>query len=486
MATATTLTSIWTSTTDGVPTIITSIVTTVLDNPTDQRGLPTDVDKPQNPNTLVIPPLDGSPASTSISTEDAAASTSSEDAAASTSTEDAAASTPSATPLSGASTTQTTPAETSVPPTIRTTTPRPDSPTTDGVGIATIAPTGTGSNGTSSGTTETPQLNQDNSLPGGVVAGIVVGVIGAVAVLVIVGIYLIRRRKRRYVLEKEEESNPGAMAIESGRHNRGAGNSNPNPAPPVRFDDPLDDVGVKKLFDQLDDRISDHVVNFGLQGSPESSGLTKEAEASTENILFRGQALLGRQDSRLYMLRALFAYHIFGSVADQMIFTKEQTARGDRATRRAVICRQLENKELFASAVEFLYGHLNRETQIYVPEDILKSENYQASLGAIARNTANVIIRLGLQPSSFKLGFLFQSNNYRQVEGVIPCEASAIREFKADSGDYDISGEVGHESVASAMISPSVYRRPNGENHKYKLRNMKIFMTPRTLKRTEG
>ncbi|KAF3213564.1 hypothetical protein TWF191_010038 [Orbilia oligospora] len=264
------------------------------------------------------------------------------------------------------------------------------------------------------------------------------------------------------------------------------------PLPVVQFDAPLDDVGLTKLFDQLDDRISDHLVNFNIQENLQFSGsanytTVQGPKAHGEGILFRGKALLERQDSRLFMLRALFAYHIFGSIADQLIFSKEQrlwirqAARGDRPTRRAAVCRQLEAKDTFAAAVDFLYSHLERETQFYVPPNNIKNENRQASLMAIARSAALVILRLGLQRDHFKLGFLFQSGNYAQVEGVIPYETSAIREFKTNPEDYQIFGEARHDSVASATISPSVYRRTGGE-HKYRVRRMKIYMAPRNLR----
>ncbi|KAF3210785.1 hypothetical protein TWF106_010444 [Orbilia oligospora] len=174
-------------------------------------------------------------------------------------------------------------------------------------------------------------------------------------------------------------------------------------------------------------------------------------------------------------------------LADQLIFSKEQrlwirqAARGDRPTRRAAVCRQLEAKDTFAAAVDFLYSHLERETQFYVPPNNIKNENRQASLMAIARSAALVILRLGLQRDHFKLGFLFQSGNYAQVEGVIPYETSAIREFKTNPEDYQIFGEARHDSVASATISPSVYRRTGGE-HKYRVRRMKIYMAPRNLR----
>ncbi|TGJ67796.1 hypothetical protein EYR41_006899 [Orbilia oligospora] len=339
-----------------------------------------------------------------------------------------------------------------------------------------------------------------NSFSGGAVAGVVIGAIAIVA-LVILGIFLIQRRKRRYISQKEEGSNsPPSLPmgnIESRRQNRdpNAANTNPSPAAPlpvVQFDPPLDDVGLTKLFNQLDDRISDHLVNFNIQENLQLSGsanypAVQGPKAHGEGILFRGKTLLERQDSRLFMLRALFAYHVFGSIADQLIFSKEQrlwirqAARGDRPTRRAAVCRQLEAKDTFAAAVDFLYSHLERETQIYVPPNNIKSENRQASLMAIARSAALVILRLGLQRDHFKLGFLFQSGNYAQVEGVIPYETSAIREFKANPEDYQIFGEARHDSVVSATISPSVYRRTDGE-HRYRVRRMKIFMAPRNLR----
>ncbi|KAF3143324.1 hypothetical protein TWF703_010736 [Orbilia oligospora] len=276
-----------------------------------------------------------------------------------------------------------------------------------------------------------------NSFSGGAVAGVVIGAIAIVALVI----------------------------LESRRQNRdpNAANTNPSPAAPlpvVQFDPPLDDVGLTKLFNQLDDRISDHLVNFNIQENLQLSG-------SANYPAIQGPKAHGE--------------------ADQLIFSKEQrlwirqAARGERPTRRAAVCRQLEAKDTFAAAVDFLYSHLERETQIYVPPNNIKSENRQASLMAIARSAALVILRLGLQRDHFKLGFLFQSGNYAQVEGVIPYETSAIREFKANPEDYQIFGEARHDSVVSATISPSVYRRTDGE-HRYRVRRMKIFMAPRNLR----
>ncbi|KAK6518986.1 hypothetical protein TWF281_003677 [Arthrobotrys megalospora] len=343
----------------------------------------------------------------------------------------------------------------------------------------------------------TYQTGPEKSLSGGAIAGIVIGVIILVA-LAIAGIYVIHRRKKRLLSHNGEESNfPGDPALGSAepkRHDqdRDIGNSDAAPSQPVQFDAPLDDIGITKLFNQLDDRISNHLVNFNLQENMQSSHLTNYPDlegpkATGEGILFRGKALLSRQDSRLYMLRALFAYHIFGAIADQIIFTREQrqwirqVPRGNRATRRAAICRQLETESNFASVVDYLYNHLERETQIHVPPNMVTSENRQASLREIAKSAALVTLRLGLQRDSFKLGFLFDSSSYVEARGKIACETSAVKSFHADPESYEVLGEAGSDGVVGAMISPSVYRCSHGEQ-KYMVRRMKVFMAPRSLK----
>jgi len=96
------------------------------------------------------------------------------------------------------------------------------------------------------------------------------------------------------------------------------------PAPPAPFyDQPKDDDAMIRLFKEVDGRLTDHVLNYYVASDgeiydDEISTLPKEVRRNLERKVSKLGYLLPKQESRMFVLRAIIADKIMRAVLEDI------------------------------------------------------------------------------------------------------------------------------------------------------------------------
>ncbi|KAK6358566.1 hypothetical protein TWF730_007893 [Orbilia blumenaviensis] len=194
----------------------------------------------------------------------------------------------------------------------------------------------------------------------------------------------------------------------------------------------LDDQAIVKQFDDLDGKITDHVINYWHSGEISSKDYqayinSAASRHSWSRILFQGRALLGNLEARVHMFRAILAYHVYSCIADWKILTSEQ--------RDAII----------------------NETRLHVPVELRNDELHKASLESIAMCVFVIGVKLGSQKDDFKFDFRNKDNNGDTSNASLGVRL--LGQYGTNSKDIEVVNET--EGTIRALISPGVIRVPS-------------------------
>ncbi|KAK6517738.1 hypothetical protein TWF506_004920 [Arthrobotrys conoides] len=245
----------------------------------------------------------------------------------------------------------------------------------------------------------------------------------------------------------------------------------------------LDDHAIARQFDELDGKITDHVINYWHNGEISSRDYqayinSESSRQSWNRILFQGRPLLVNFEARIHMFRAILAYHVYSCIADWKILTNEQrvAVARDGTIRRSVrrkICGSLHTSEQdFLRRAKIIFDILERETKLHVSSENRYEELHKESLDGLAKSIVTIGIKLGSQKDDFKFEF-----RNKDVDGYVGDNSLAVNllgETGSNSETMEVVNEM--EGTIRALVSPGVIRAPNSKNKEaYFVRKMVVF-----------
>ncbi|KAF3189532.1 hypothetical protein TWF788_010609 [Orbilia oligospora] len=245
----------------------------------------------------------------------------------------------------------------------------------------------------------------------------------------------------------------------------------------------LDDRTLAKQFNELDGKITDHVINYWHSGEISSRDYqtyinSDSSRQSWNKILFQGRPLLVNFGARVHMFRAILAYHVYSCIADWKILTYEQQVAivRDGTIRNSVrrkICSSLRSSEQDKMRrVEIIFNILEKETRLHVSNENRYDDLHKESLENIAESVVNIGIQLGSQKDDFRFEF-----RNKDIDGGIrdnPLAVSLLGEPGANSETVEVVNEMG--GTIRALVSPGVIRVPNSKNREeYFVRKTLVF-----------
>ncbi|KAK6340684.1 hypothetical protein TWF696_009008 [Orbilia brochopaga] len=361
---------------------------------------------------------------------------------------------------------------------------------------------------------QNPDTRGSNRTPNKVGWKIAVGItsFALLAILVILVIYFFRRKIRRRsdnssleiglrkpkARHPEHKYNLDLQGSASTNTTRGRGRSlaisNSSRTPNIfkfhhfacRFP-PLDDFAILKALSELENRITDHVINFWHSGSVTSVEYqtyirSPESRSSWTRILHNGRPLLVDLAARTQMFRAILGYHVYTAIADWRVFflSHEDTTAEQITNLRRHICQCGEDETSGISIAErarFIYGLLETASEPHLSAQSRNEylEPQRESLSDIAQMVTSISFQLAPQPDDFR--FEFRNKDDTSISGR---DLYAIRLLGEAATEVDMSAiEVVNgveDGTVRALIAPGVIRIPRKNKNAYVLRKAQVWI----------
>ncbi|KAF3181203.1 hypothetical protein TWF225_006750 [Orbilia oligospora] len=332
-----------------------------------------------------------------------------------------------------------------------------------------------------------PKVFEDGTFAAAIVT------VSGILCLILLGFYLFFRTRKN----NPKNRNRISSGSESGDLSRryippllqfSTGNNRASAAPASRNHTPsleplLDDHTLAKQFNELDGKITDHVINYWHSGEISSRDYqayinSESSRQSWNKILFQGRPLLVNFGARVHMFRAILAYHVYSCIADWKILINEQQVAivrdgTIRNSARRKICGGLRTSEHEKrKRVEIIFNILEKETRLHVSNENRYDELHKESLENIAESVVNIGIQLGSQKDDFRFEF-----RNKDIDGDIRDNSLAVSllgEPGANSETVEVVNEMG--GTIRALVSPGVIRVPNSKNREeYFVRKTLVF-----------
>ncbi|KAF3209419.1 hypothetical protein TWF106_010994 [Orbilia oligospora] len=336
------------------------------------------------------------------------------------------------------------------------------------------------------------QTNQPPPLEHGTIAAAIAAV-SVIMFLIFLGFYLFFRARKKNTKNRNRISSGSESGDPSRRYippllQFSTGNNRASAASASRSHTPgleplLDDHTLAKQFNELDGKITDHVINYWHSGEISSRDYqtyinSDSSRQSWNKILFQGRPLLVNFGARVHMFRAILAYHVYSCIADWKILTNEQQVAivRDGTIRNSVrrkICSSLRSSEQDKMRrVEIIFNILEKETRLHVSNENRYDDLHKESLENISESVVNIGIQLGSQKDDFRFEF-----RNKDIDGGIrdnPLAVSLLGEPGANSETVEVVNEMG--GTIRALVSPGVIRVPNSKNREeYFVRKTLVF-----------
>ncbi|KAK6533825.1 hypothetical protein TWF694_002754 [Orbilia ellipsospora] len=339
--------------------------------------------------------------------------------------------------------------------------------------------------------TVTPTPSPSSGLSSGAIAGIAIGAIAIVTIVCVV-MYIVHRRSRRngsggsrfWKYNHGVDSTAVRGEQRDTNEKRGVAPTEAAVLPVVQFDAPLDDFGVNKLFDHLDDSIMDHIVNHHLRSDVRPDNLERyitEGALARQGILYKDKNYLRDDATKVHMFRAIFAYHIYSAIVDYCIFSKKslqqmgQVPRSSRAQYRVALCREIQNsEENIQQAVETVYERLESHTEIHILNSALISDDLRkGSMTEIAEKVVSITLQLGAQRDGFI--FAFRNRDYSKRPEKDPYEIDILGRSDLGPEQVDVVKRGRSGNAVRAVVSPGIYRM-QATGKEYIIRKAKVVI----------
>ncbi|KAJ6262495.1 hypothetical protein Dda_3305 [Drechslerella dactyloides] len=227
---------------------------------------------------------------------------------------------------------------------------------------------------------------------------------------------------------------------------------------------PLDDAAILKAFNELDNRITDHVSNFWHNGSTTSTEYqecirSQQSRASWSRILHDGQPLLVDLAARTQMFRAILAYHVYATIVDwKALFPQHEDTKEAEESGTSSIS--------IAERANFIRDLLERASEHHLPTQSRdeRSDLRRQNLYEIALIAVSISIQLASQLDDFK--FEFRNKDGVSTPGRALLEVKLLGETEVDMSTIEVVNGMENGTVR-ALVAPGIIRvlRKNGKEH---------------------